>query len=305
MKLDIIGFGALNFDKLYKVKKIANEGEHAPIESVFESPGGSAANTIIALGKLNLKTGFIGAVGEDTEGKKILENFRKFNVDTNGIISLREKKTGIVIGFVDKKGERTLYPYPGANNFLSRKNISFVYIKKSNFLHLSSFVDKKQFNLQKFVVKKVYPKVRISFSPGDLYSKKGLEELLPIIRRSEILFLNSSETKILTGKNYIQGAKILNEKGAKIVVITLGKNGCYIRTEDFSVSLPAFKTKVVDTTGAGDAFAAGFLYGFLREQTLEKCGKIGNFLASKCIEKFGAIEGVPTKEEFEKFFPES
>ncbi len=301
MKLDVIGFGALNFDKLYKVKRIAKEGEHVAIQSVGESPGGSAANTIAALGRLNAKTGFIGAVGKDTEGKKIIEDFRKFHVNTNGIAVLKEKRTGIIIGFVDETGERTLYPYPGANSFLEKKNLPISYSKNAKFLHLSSFVDEKQFELQKFLIEKIHSQVKISFSPGDLYSKKGLTKLLPIIKRSEIIFLNVSEVKTLTGKNYIQGAKILTDKGARIVVVTLGKKGCYIKTKDSSLFIPALKAKVVDTTGAGDSFAAGFLYGLLKGKSLSTCGKLGNFMASQCIRKFGARAGLPTRKEVEKF----
>lgn len=286
-KFDVTGFGALNFDKLYKVERIAKPGEHIAIDSIYESPGGSAANTIVTLAKLNLKTGFIGAVGDDNEGKKILSEFKKFHVDTNGIKILKDKKTGTIIGFVDKKGERTLYPYAGANSFLRKKDISLRYAKNANFLHLSSFVNDRQFELQKFLVEKIYKEVKISFSPGDLYSKRGLDNLLPIIRHAEVIFLNKRETEILTRRNYIEGAKILNGF-ARVVVITLGERGCYVKTKDEDVHVPAIKTKVVDTTGAGDAFAAGFLYGLIKDKPLENCAKIGNFLASKCIEKFGA-----------------
>ena len=290
--MDIIGFGALNLDKLYKVEKIAKRGEHVAIKSINESSGGSAANTIAALSKLKLKTGFIGAVGNDNEGKIIIEDFKKFKVNTDGIVKIKNQRTGFVIGFVDNKGERTLYPYPGANSFLNKKNISLTYIKNSKFLHLTSFVDEKQFRLQKYLIEKIKSKkeIKISFSPGDLYVKKGIKELMPIIKRSEIIFLNANEVRILTGKSYINGAKILVEKGkVKIVVITLGKQGCYIKTKESEIYVPSKKLKrVVDTTGAGDSFAAGFLYGLIKKESLDECGKLGNYLAWKCIQKFGA-----------------
>ncbi|MEM2918731.1 MAG: carbohydrate kinase family protein [Candidatus Altiarchaeota archaeon] len=294
MKLDVIGFGALNFDKLCKVERIAKSGEHIAIDSIYESPGGSAANTIVALAKLNLKTGFIGAIGDDNEGKEIFIDLKKFHVDTKGIKILKGKKTGTIIGFVDKKGERTLYPYAGANNFLMRKHLSINYAKNAKFLHLSSFVGEKQFELQKFLVEKIHNDVRITFSPGDLYSKKGLKKILPIVKHSEVIFLNKNETEILTKKSYFNGAKILSEY-VKIVVITLGKKGCYIKTKENEFYIPAIKARVVDTTGAGDAFAAGFLYGLIKEMPLEICGKIGNFLASLCVEKFGAREWLKKK----------
>lgn len=305
MAFDIIGFGALNFDKLYKVERIAHEGEHVSIENVMESPGGSAANTISALGRLGLKTGFIGAIGDDNEGKIILDDFKKFKVNMRGIKKIKKKRTGIIIGFVDKEGERTLYPYPGANSFLEKKDIKLNYVKSAKFLHLTSFVNEKQFELQKWLVEKISDnEVKVSFSPGDLYVKKGLSKLSIILKRSEVVFFNADEIEMLIGlNNYVRAAEFLVDYGVKIVVVTLGKKGCYIRAKNEQIRERAFKVKkVIDTTGAGDAFAAGFLYGLLKNEPLQTCGKLGNFLASRCIRKFGARAGLPTKEEIERKF---
>ncbi|KAB3547451.1 MAG: sugar kinase, partial [ANME-2 cluster archaeon] len=85
--------------------------------------------------------------------------------------------------------------------------------------------------------------------------------------------------------------------GAEIVVVTLGGDGCYIRTPDAEVSIPGLAARVVDTTGAGDAFCAGFLYGLLMDEPLGVCGRLGNFVAAKCIEAVGAREGLPRKIE--------
>ena len=122
-KLDVAGFGALNLDRLYRVKRIAKKGEHMPILDATDSPGGSAANTVAGLARLGARCGFIGAVGDDAEGKIMLDDFKRYEVDTNGITVLKDAKTGIIIGFVDSKGERTLYPYPGANSLLEREDI--------------------------------------------------------------------------------------------------------------------------------------------------------------------------------------
>ena len=299
-ELDVVGFGALNLDRLYRVKRIAKAGEHAPILDVTESPGGSAANTVSALARLGAKCGFIGAIGDDAEGRIMLEDFERFGVDTSGVSALKDARTGIIIGFVDSKGERTLYPYPGANSLLEVGDIDLSYAKKARFLHVTSFVSEKQLQLQKKVLSEL-PDIELSFSPGDLYSKKGMKALMPFIKRSSVIFLNESEANELTGKKYKDAGSILLDKGAGIVAVTLGKKGCYVTDGEESFEAAANKAKAIDTTGAGDAYAAGFLYQILKGGTINEAARSGNAAASFCIRKIGARLGLPRREELESF----
>ncbi len=121
MNLDIICFGALNMDKLYRVNRIAREEEESVITSFKASPGGSAANTAVGLARLGIKTGYIGKVSNDREGKLLLGNFKTEGVDTRGIIVSKEGRSGVVIGFVDEKGERALYVDTGVNDAIEFK----------------------------------------------------------------------------------------------------------------------------------------------------------------------------------------
>lgn len=297
--MDIAGVGALNIDKLYRVEKIAGAGEEVGISSMGVSAGGSAANTIAALARLGVKTGFVGCVGSDEEGEFILRDLRKEGIDT-GAIEKRKAQTGLILGFVDEHGERALYAYPGANNELriNRKNLA--YAKRAKYLHLSSFVGERSYEAQRKLLKRLGG-VKISFAPGMLYARRSIEELKLIVQRCEVIFLNREETRLLTGSEYEQGAQMLLSMGAKVVAITLGSKGCYIAAKDKNFTSPAFKTKVVDTTGAGDAFAAGFIYGLLKELPLEASAKLGNKLAALCIAKMGARTGLPKKKEIKSF----
>ncbi|RLI89785.1 MAG: hypothetical protein DRO62_00835 [Candidatus Altiarchaeales archaeon] len=294
--MDVIGFGALNLDRLYRVERLAREGEHVEILKFEEFPGGSAANTIAGLARLGLDTGFIGAVGNDDEGKILLDDFKNYGVNTDGI-SILEGRTGIVIGFVDSRGERTLYPYPGVNSKLEFKNELVGYSKNTRYLHLSSFVNDRQFEVQKKLVGLLPERVKISFSPGILYSRRGLSALLPIMERSSIVFLNASEIRAITGKDYKKGSHLLIEKGAKTIAITLGDKGCYLRDRMGEYRVRAERVDVVDTTGAGDAFSTGFLYGLISGRDIVESGRLGNRVAALCIRKFGARAGLPTRGE--------
>ena len=297
-RMDIIGFGALNLDRLCIVERIAREGEHIAIQDIRESPGGSAANTIVGLARLGFSTGFIGAIGNDNEGKILLGDFKNSGVDTGGI-SILNGRTGIIIGFIDAHGERTLYPYPGVNSILDGANIDIEYAKNTEFLHLTSFVNETQFELQKKLIHEL-PRVKISFSPGILYVRRGLEALMPIIKRSFVIFLNETEIREITGQDYEKGSRLLIEKGARIVAVTLGKEGCFVMDKEDSHHIPAYPTKVVDTTGAGDAFATGFLYVLLKGGSILDAGKNGNRIASLCIQRIGAREGLPYKDDLEE-----
>lgn len=320
--MDVIGFGALNYDLLYKVDNIAAAGGEVAIKEVRGFPGGSAANTIFGLARLGFKTGFIGCVGDDNFGRIILDDFSCEGVDISNI-KISGGKTGTAISLIDKTGERTLYVYPGANDKLSDEDVCPDYVRDAEFLHLTSMVNEKQFELQKQLVKKLFrmwltsgqthsgaslPRekfyqktegVKLSFAPGEFYAKKGLVELKPLIERSYLLFLNRKEIEMLTGCDYREGSKEFIDAGVRVVAVTLGKDGCFVASEKESHLVSAEKRNVADTTGAGDAFASGFLSGLLTSKPLDECGKLGNIAAGKCIEKFGAREGLPSRGDLE------
>ncbi len=297
-RLDIIGFGALNVDKLFKVNKIAGAEEEGFIKDCEETCGGSAANTIVGLARLGCKTGFIGKIANDREGKMLLEDFYRECVDVSGIIHAQRGRSGTVMGFIDEKGERALYVDPGVNDTIDFDEINKEYASNTHYIHLTSFVGEKSFQTQKRLIEELPENVKVSLDPGELYARKGLAVLESIIRRTYVLMPNQRELELLTGaKEYKKGAEILLEKGVKIVAVKLGSKGCYVTNGKENHQINRFNVKVVDTTGAGDAFCAGFLYGLIDGKSLYECGKIGNFVASRCIMKIGARTGLPHLED--------
>ncbi len=287
--VEIIGIGALNMDKLYLARRIAEPGEEVRVDEVSEQPGGSAANTIAGLARLGVKTGFIGRVGDDTDGARLRMELEKEGVDTQGI-EIAPGRTGIATVLVDRSGERAMYVYPGANDELCITPENRLYAKSAKWLHLSSFVGENPFEMQKNILRE--SKSKISFAPGMLYAQKGIDTLQEIIAQAEIVFLNRDEIEMLTGLGYRDGAERLNEIGAAVVVVTLGGDGCYIRTHNAETTVPGYAANVVDTTGAGDAFCAGFLCGRLNGRPLDECGRMGNRVAARCVEAVGARTGL-------------
>lgn len=291
--LEAIGFGALNVDRLYKVNRIAGKDEESFVITSKESSGGSAANTIVGLARLGVRTGFIGKIADDQEGKRLLKDLESENVDPIGITITKSGHSGIVMGFVDKLGERALYVAPGVNDTLSFEEIPIRNLDAAQLLHLTSYVAQRPFDSQNKILQKLSKDVKVSLDPGMLYAKRGLNYLRPLLQRTNIFLPNQAELKLLTGLEYENGAQELLVEGVQIVGVKLGKKGCFITNGEEKHVLKPYETSVVDTTGAGDAWNAGFLYGILKKENLVECGKIANFVASRCITEMGARNGLP------------
>jgi len=245
-----------------------------------------------------LKTGYIGKLAEDREGRKLLENLKQEGVDIGGITVSKTGRSGVVLGFVDLEGERALYVDPGVNDALGFEEICLEYAFKTRFLHLTSFVGEKPFHAQKKLVEVLPRNVKLTIDPGELYARKGMRTLKPLIGRALAVMPNTGELKLLTGAtDYRKGAETLLAEGVQVVAVKLGGNGCYVTDGKEEHLIPSFKVQVVDTTGAGDAFCAGFIYGLATNRPLRECGRIGNFVASRCITRIGARAGLPTLTE--------
>jgi ribokinase len=310
--IEVVGIGAMNMDQLYRVQRILVDGE-APVKEFSLHPGGSAANSIYGLAKLGIRTGFIGAVGDDEIGRMLVEDLAKVGVDVSQIKVKKGSKTGSALCLSDNQGRRSLYVMPGANSLLEAEDLALDYINQAKMLYLSSFVHESQFELQKRVIAQINPSVKVSFAPGSIYTAKGMPQLAPLLNKTYLLFVNRSEMKQLTGEDFAAGAKKCLEQGCHIVVTTLGNAKTKLATKTNRATLAAHilssegeyliesrvkqDKPIIDTTGAGDAFATGFLYGFLKGKDWRQCGFLGDIMARFCISKMGAREGLPSLAE--------
>jgi ribokinase len=306
--IQVVGLGALNADHIYKVERILEDGETV-VRDFAMFPGGSAANTIYGLAKLGISTGFIGAVGDDAAGRLLREDLHKAGVDTGQIKVKPKTKSGATLCLSDEPGHRSIYVLPGANNLLNANDLNLDYINSSKWLHISSFVDDAQFKILLELMDKLDTSVKVSLSPGTLYAKRGLKILRPLLARTHLLFMNQREMEQLTGEDVNTGAKTCLKQGCRIIAITLGKGTdtavSYIKTADSEYAVETGQKEAIptiDTTGAGDAFAAGFLYGLLNGKGLEECGRLGDIVARFSIAKIGARPGLPTLDELAQHY---
>ena len=314
--MDVIGIGALNVDMFYEVPSLEVAGTQfeaggeimddgtlftrlsdtlSGMQPVARSGGGSAANTVVALARMGYSAGFLGVIGKDEEGSFVLSSME--GVDVSRI--KRYQRTGLCVSLLSG-GERSLMVMPNSNDLFSFMPEDIEYLNSSRVVHLSSFCSDSALRNQKQILELLDDDVFVSFAPGEKYARRGLKQIGDIIERCRFVFLNQREIGQLTSLSPIDGCKALVEKGARIVACTLGDQGSLIVTKNSEIRVPVKRALVVDTTGAGDVYAAGFLAGYLDGANLEACGSIASAAAALSLSSYGR-RGYPDERFLRRF----
>ena len=218
------------------------------------------------------------------------------NVNTDHLIE-SDGETGEVIGFVDDEGNRKLYVTPKINDKISNDEINREYLLNTKVLHLTSFVglnpDDPSINTQFELLEEISSKITVAFDPGMLYVNKGKQFMDKLIAYTDILLINETELLITTGEETLEKAVELVAPKVKILVVKRSTKGSLIKTQDEEYDIGIFEVNAVDTTGAGDAYNAGFLYGYIKGYSLEESGIIGSYIAAQSTTQTGATEAIP------------
>ena len=253
-----------------------------------QASGGCAANTVHGLANLGIETGFIGKVGTSDLGK-FFENDLK-NAGIQPHLTYSFNKTGTAIAFISPDSERTFATYLGAAVELSDNELSKVLFSKYDFFHIEGYLLQNHDLIQKAVsiAKENDMKVSIDLASYNVV-EENLEFLKSLVRLYvDIVFANEEEAKAFTGLDNPEKALEKISAHSEIAIVKLGKNGSLVKNGDKTYKINPIKTESIDTTGAGDLYAAGFLYGLLKEYPMDKCGDIGSLLAGTVIRNIGA-----------------
>ena len=250
--------------------------------------GGSAGNTILGLACLGAGTGFIGKVGNDHYGDFFRENLRKNNIEDKVLVS-EQLPSGVASTFISPDGERTFGTYLGAAATMKAENLTLDMFKGYAYLYIEGYLVQDHELILRAMQLGKEAGLQICLDMASYNIVEGDLEFFDILitKYVDIVFANEEEAKAYTGKD-AWGA--INEIASKcsVVIVKLGAQGSCIKkgTECIKLEVPPVK-KVVDTTGAGDYYAAGFLYGLTCGYSLEKCSIIGSILASNVIQVVG------------------
>jgi sugar/nucleoside kinase (ribokinase family) len=249
--------------------------------------GGSAANTIHGIARLGLQTGFIGKVGNDALGDFFKSDMEKENIHTHMLHS--NTASGKAIALVTPDSERTFATYLGAAVELAASDIDPLIFDGYDYFHIEGYLVQNHELIETAIKIAKQKGLQVSL---DLASFNVVEQNLDFLKRVvkeyvDIVFANEEEAHAFTGKA-AEAAAAEIAKMCRWAIVKTGKKGSIIRNADSVTHVGIIPVKSIDTTGAGDLYAAGFLFGLANDFTIEKCGSLGALLAGKVIEHLGA-----------------
>jgi ribokinase len=258
-------------------------------------PGGSAANVATGLARLGHRVRFIGQIGDDEDGRFLMEAFKKTGVSTQGIVTLAGYTTPACLVVVEESGDHLIIVLPRDSDVHRLHKPDLSGVTEARAIHIGPSHTE--------VARRAAEQAReagvpVFYAPGGLAQAVGRAQLRPVIELADVLFVNRSEAAALTGRSMPEEATLALLEEGPVVVETGGAEGALLATGDGLTQIPAIPTPDRrDTTGAGDAFAAGFIAARLRGLDWEAAAHIGSATATLKIRHLGARVGLPSWEE--------
>ncbi len=277
-------------------------GDKALVDNAYLMIGGNAANVCVGLSRMGFKTAIIAEIGEDEFAQRIINALAEEGVSEAFLQKAHNKSSSFSV-IINYKSERTIF----AEAVEKEQNFSFENIS-AKWVYLTALSEKWEGAYKKTLEFAKNNNIKLAFNPGTLQLDSGEEFIGEIIKNSEIVFLNKEEAAkicsltVTNEENFIRDLLLqIKNKGAKIVVITDGINGSFLIDDqnDIFFHKPT-EVNVVERTGAGDAFASGFLSAVLSGKNYQTAMKWGSENAASVIGKVGATAGLLRIEEMEK-----
>jgi sugar/nucleoside kinase (ribokinase family) len=249
--------------------------------------GGSAANTIHGLAMLGMETGFIGSIGKDDTGDFFENDMKQAGVHT--FLSRRNTVTGTAVALISPGSERTFATHLGAAVELDSSDLNEEYFLNYNILYMEGYLIFNKTLVEKAcrIAKEHNMKIAMDLASYNVVDAK-LSDFKEIIENYvDIVFANEEEAKSFTGLAPLEALNVISDL-CEIAVIKIGKEGSLIKRGAELIKIGTIPVECIDTTGAGDLYASGFLYGYAKGLPLDICGQFGSVLAGHVIEIVGA-----------------
>jgi len=296
LPLNVIGLGYCSWDYLGIVPHIP--AFDAPTMSIVDfaiSGGGPVSTALVALARLGARAGYVGVIGDDEIGANIKRAFEQEDVDVSHLRVQPGTRSPVCIVLVQAQtGQRSISCYRGTVGEVELQQADYPYITSARFLHLDGHYMDGAITAARWMREAGGTVVLDANKP-----RPRLDELLPCV---DVLITNASFPSAYTGQQDIEkAAKELIRTGTRLVVTTLGEKGCLCFTADENLYVPGLTVKVVDTTGAGDAFHGAFIYGLLHGWTLLRTATFANAVAALNCTALGGRTGLPRLQEVEAF----
>lgn len=249
--------------------------------------GGSAANTIYGLSMLGVQTGFIGSIGVDKTGDFFEKDFKNAGVKTN--LKRRQTHTGTAVALITPDSERTFATHLGAAVELDARDLNLCDFRGYDIFYFEGYLINNKSLVEEAckIAKSLNMKIALDLSSYNVVLDK-IDDFKEIVQSYvDILFANGEEAKAFTGMEPAEALSSLSEH-CETVVVKIGAEGSFIKRGAEILKIGTIPVVSKDTTGAGDLYASGFLYGLANDESLENCGLYGAILSGKVIEVIGA-----------------
>ncbi len=281
-------------------------GSKIDIEDIIFTSGGGGTNTAATFAKQGFKTAFCGAIGVDSAGLEIVRELKQMRIDARFIVKKKEKHTNHSIIISSTGKDRTILAYRGASDMLNKKDIPWKKIKNTKWFYLAPLTDLLCDEFGEIVNFAYENKIKVAINPSIQQLSLPEEKLKNIFSKVDILFLNQEEASFLTKIPFQEEQNIfkkISEICPNIAVMTKGGDGVLVSDGKYLYSAPTNAgRKIVDTTGAGDSFASGFLSDYIRYNgDIEKAIQLGIANSEANLSEVGAKTGLLNKDsEFER-----
>jgi ribokinase len=295
----ICAIGNINIDWICTLSHLPQPDEKLNIHSLSIFPGGSAANFAVGLARLGSEVRLFGHIGSDSRGREALQSLRDEQVDTSLAIHEKDLATGLVIILVDKKGQTMKLRFRGANTQLSPDDITPKLLEDIDITYAAS-VSIPLANQIAAVSNQmgIYSAIDV----GEELTIQPLDKVREMICSFSIVFMNQFVFKrIFKQRPTLKSIQAEIAGALDVMTVTLGRNGSITAIKDKAFKTPTYQVKTVDTTGAGDAFAAGFIHYYNQKLPIPEVAKRAAVCASLQVTQPGGRAGLPTAQQVEDF----
>lgn len=296
MRFDVIGLGSCAVDLLGILPSFPKPDSKNKMVRFIQQGGGPVATALVTLARLGARVSFVGKLGDNEFSRFAIDEFIQEGVDTSGII--KEGKAGPYFAFIvvdEKKGSRTICWTDQMVSRLKEEDLSRNFIGSCRILHLDEYDLPAALLAARWAKEKGIKTVLDAETPGK-------KELLSLIKLIDYLIVPEEFALSFSGIGDVEKAtQFFLKEGSRVVVVTQGKRGSLTRTKEKKFFQPAFNVPIIDTTGCGDVFHGGFIYGLLKDWPIEVTSEFASAVAAIKCKKLGGRAGCPNFKEARNF----
>jgi len=297
----ILVIGSANTDFISKMKEFPVPGETVEGSLFLQAMGGKGANQALAAHKLGADVRFVTCLGKDINGENTINYYKNQNLDISLVVTVENVPSGTAMIWVDQMGENCIVVTPGANKILSPEHIDKMedVIAKADMVVVQMEISYNTIKKTCEIANRNHTKLLLNAAPAHPIDPETMN-------RIDILVVNETEAEIISGKKIeLIGIEAvvdeLRSMGPTTVILTLGKNGSFLKNEKTVIKVPAYEVKTVDSTAAGDVFCGALAASLVKGHNWDEALKFATAASAICVNRMGAQPSIPSKNEVNIF----